>query len=209
MAKIIVNNENKKSTIAPEIYGHFSEHLGRCIYEGLFVGENSDIPNVNGMRTDVVDALKEMKIPVLRWPGGCFADEYHWMDGIGPKEKRKKMINTHWGGVVEDNSFGTHEFFELCRQLGCKTYVNGNLGSGTVREMSEWVENKVDLTKTRNLIITGVIFVCGLGFGDGLTFTVAGTSITLTALSIAAIAGILLNIILPGNDYEFDESSDL
>ena len=92
------------------------------------------------MRTDVVDALKEMKIPVLRWPGGCFADEYHWMDGIGPKEKRKKMINTHWGGVVEDNSFGTHEFFELCRQLGCKTYVNGNLGSGTVREMSEWVE---------------------------------------------------------------------
>ena len=140
MAKIIVNNENKKSTIAPEIYGHFSEHLGRCIYEGLFVGEDSDIPNVNGMRTDVVDALKEMKIPVLRWPGGCFADEYHWMDGIGPKEKRKKMINTHWGGVVEDNSFGTHEFFELCRQLGCKTYVNGNLGSGTVREMSEWVE---------------------------------------------------------------------
>ena len=140
MAKLIINNETKKSTIAPEIYGHFSEHLGRCIYEGLYVGENSDIPNVNGMRTDVVEALKEMKIPVLRWPGGCFADEYHWMDGIGPKENRKKMINTHWGGVVEDNSFGTHEFFELCRQLGCKTYVNGNLGSGTVREMSEWVE---------------------------------------------------------------------
>lgn len=140
MAKLIINNETKKSTIAPEIYGHFSEHLGRCIYEGLYVGENSDIPNVNGMRTDIVEALKEMKIPVLRWPGGCFADEYHWMDGIGPKENRKKMINTHWGGVVEDNSFGTHEFFELCRQLGCKTYVNGNLGSGTVREMSEWVE---------------------------------------------------------------------
>ena len=140
MAKLVINNENKKSTIAPEIYGHFSEHLGRCIYEGLFVGENSDIPNVNGMRKDVVEALKEMKVPVLRWPGGCFADEYHWMDGIGPKETRKKMINTHWGGVVEDNSFGTHEFFELCRQLGCKTYVNANMGSGTVREMSEWVE---------------------------------------------------------------------
>lgn len=140
MAKLVINNENKKSTISPEIYGHFSEHLGRCIYEGLYVGENSDIPNVNGMRTDVVEALKEMKIPVLRWPGGCFADEYHWKDGIGPKETRKKMINTHWGGVVEDNSFGTHEFFELCRQLGCKTYVNGNLGSGTVQEMSEWVE---------------------------------------------------------------------
>ena len=140
MPKLVINNDKKMSTIAPEIYGHFSEHLGRCIYEGLYVGEDSDIPNVNGMRTDVVEALKEMKIPVLRWPGGCFADEYHWMDGIGPKASRKKMINTHWGGVVEDNSFGTHEFFELCRQLGCKTYVNGNLGSGTVREMSEWVE---------------------------------------------------------------------
>lgn len=140
MSKLVINNENRKGRIAPEIYGHFSEHLGRCIYEGLYVGENSDIPNVNGMRTDVVEALKEMKVPVLRWPGGCFADEYHWMDGIGPKETRKKMINTHWGGVVEDNSFGTHEFFELCKQLDCKTYVNANLGSGTVREMSEWVE---------------------------------------------------------------------
>ena len=140
MAKLIINEENKKSRIEPEIYGHFSEHLGRCIYEGIYVGEKSEIPNVNGMRTDVVDALKELKVPVLRWPGGCFADEYHWMDGIGPKEKRKKMINTHWGGVVEDNSFGTHEYMELCRQIGCKTYVNGNLGSGTVREMSEWVE---------------------------------------------------------------------
>lgn len=140
MAKLVINNAKEVSRIAPEIYGHFSEHLGRCIYEGLFVGENSDIPNVNGMRTDVVEALKDIDIPVLRWPGGCFADEYHWKDGIGDKAKRKKMINTHWGGVVEDNSFGTHEFMELCRQLGCKTYVNGNLGSGTVQEMSEWVE---------------------------------------------------------------------
>lgn len=140
MAKLIINEEKKLDRIEPEIYGHFSEHLGRCIYEGIYVGEHSDIPNVNGMRTDVVEALKELKIPVLRWPGGCFADEYHWKDGIGPKEKRKKMINTHWGGVVEDNSFGTHEYMELCRQLGCKTYVNGNLGSGTVQEMSEWVE---------------------------------------------------------------------
>ena len=140
MYKLIVNTKKEKGHINPEIQGHFSEHLGRCIYEGVFVGENSDIPNVNGMRTDVVEALKEMKIPVLRWPGGCFADEYHWMDGIGDKKDRKKMINTNWGGVVEDNSFGTHEFMELCRQLGCKTYINGNLGSGTVREMSEWVE---------------------------------------------------------------------
>ncbi len=140
MAKLVINELNKKGRIEPEIYGHFSEHLGRCIYEGIYVGETSDIPNVNGMRTDVVEALKELKVPVLRWPGGCFADEYHWKDGIGPKETRKKMINTHWGGVVEDNSFGTHEFMELCRQIGCKTYINGNLGSGTVQEMSEWVE---------------------------------------------------------------------
>ncbi len=140
MAKLYINDTKKKGKINPEIYGHFSEHLGRCIYEGLYVREDSGIPNVNGMRKDVVDALKEMQIPVLRWPGGCFADEYHWMDGIGPKENRKKMVNTHWGGVVEDNSFGTHEFFELCEQLGCKTYINGNVGSGTVQEMSEWVE---------------------------------------------------------------------
>ena len=140
MAKLYINEPEKKGHINPEIYGHFSEHLGRCIYEGLYVGEDSEIPNVNGMRKDVVEALKEMQIPLLRWPGGCFADEYHWKDGIGPKESRKKMINTHWGGVVEDNSFGTHEYFELCEQLGCKTYVNGNVGSGTVQEMSEWVE---------------------------------------------------------------------
>ncbi len=140
MEKYLINPNQKLSKINKDIYGTFSEHLGRCIYEGVYVGENSAIPNVNGMRTDVVEALKEMGIPVLRWPGGCFADEYHWKDGIGPKENRKKMINTHWGGVVEDNSFGTHEFFELCEQLGCDAYVNGNLGSGTVQEMSEWIE---------------------------------------------------------------------
>ena len=134
----ITGKSGKK--INKNIYGHFSEHLGRCIYEGIYVGENSKIPNVNGMRIDVVEALKHIKIPVLRWPGGCFADEYHWMDGIGPKEARKSMINTHWGGVVEDNSFGTHEFMELCSQLGCEPFISGNVGSGTVREMSEWVE---------------------------------------------------------------------
>ncbi len=140
MPKLYINEGKKLSHINPEVYGHFSEHLGRGIYGGIYVGEDSDIPNVNGMRTDVVEALKKIKVPVLRWPGGCFADEYHWMDGIGPKEGRKKMINTHWGGVLEDNSFGTHEFMELCAQLGCKPYINGNVGSGTVREMSEWVE---------------------------------------------------------------------
>ena len=140
MATIHIDETRPLGRIAPEIYGHFSEHLGRCIYEGIFVKPDSGIPNVNGMRCDVVEALKEIRVPVLRWPGGCFADEYHWKDGVGPLEGRKRMVNTHWGGVVEDNSFGTHEFFELCRQLGCKTYVNGNVGSGTVQEMSEWVE---------------------------------------------------------------------
>ncbi len=140
MEKYLINPNQKISKISKDIYGHFSEHLGRCIYEGMYVGEDSPIPNVNGMRIDVVNALKEMGIPVLRWPGGCFADEYHWKDGIGPRETRKKMINTHWGGVVEDNSFGTHEFLELCRQLGCDAYITGNVGSGTVQEMSEWVE---------------------------------------------------------------------
>ena len=140
MAFLEVNPARKGAKINRNIYGHFSEHLGRCIYNGMFVGENSPIPNVNGMRTDVVEALKQIRVPVLRWPGGCFADEYHWKDGIGPKEGRKRMVNTHWGGVVEDNSFGTHEFMELCRQIGCEPYVNGNVGSGTVQEMSEWVE---------------------------------------------------------------------
>ena len=140
MENYLINPNQKLSTINKDIYGHFSEHLGRCIYEGIYVGEGSKIPNVNGMRCDVVNALKEMGIPVLRWPGGCFADEYHWKDGIGEKSSRKKMINTHWGGVVEDNSFGTHEYFELCRQLGCDSYVNGNVGSGTIEEMNEWIE---------------------------------------------------------------------
>lgn len=140
MVKLLINDEKKLGTIAPEIYGQFSEHLGRCIYEGLYVGEDSDIPNVNGMRSDVVEALKEIHVPLLRWPGGCFADEYHWKNGIGEKTKREKKINTNWGGVIEDNSFGTHEFFELCRQLGCKTYINGNVGTGSAQEMADWIE---------------------------------------------------------------------
>lgn len=138
--RYVVQPYIRQARIRPEVYGNFSEHLGRCIYEGVYVGEDSPIPNVNGMRTDIVEALRRMKLPVLRWPGGCFADTYHWRDGVGPRAERKKMINTNWGGVVEDNSFGTHEFMELCRQVGCEPYINGNLGSGTVQEMSEWVE---------------------------------------------------------------------
>lgn len=137
---IVVNTDLGKETISRHIYGHFSEHLGRCIYGGYWVGEDSGIPNTAGIRNDVVDALKELGIPNLRWPGGCFADEYHWMEGIGPRSERPTMINTHWGGVTEDNSFGTHEFLELCNQLDCEPVICGNLGSGSVREMSQWVE---------------------------------------------------------------------
>lgn len=140
MAKLVINAWEKKSKINKEIYGQFSEHLGRGIYEGIFVGEDSEIPNVRGIRSDVVEALKKIKLPVLRWPGGCFADYYHWKDGIGPRETRKKMVNTNWGGVVEDNSFGTHEFMDLCEQVGCEPYICGNVGSGSVEEMSDWIE---------------------------------------------------------------------
>ncbi len=122
------------------IYGHFAEHLGRCIYEGIWVGEDSPIPNTRGIRNDVVAALRQLQVPVLRWPGGCFADEYHWRDGIGPREDRPKLINTHWGGVVENNHFGTHEFMDLCEQIGAEPYICGNVGSGTVQEMMNWVE---------------------------------------------------------------------
>ncbi|TWD98806.1 alpha-N-arabinofuranosidase [Neobacillus bataviensis] len=137
---VIINADIQKGRINKNIYGHFAEHLGRCIYEGIWVGEDSSIPNTKGIRNDVLAALKNIKVPVLRWPGGCFADEYHWKDGIGPKENRKRMVNTHWGGVVENNHFGTHEFMLLCEFLECEPYICGNVGSGTVQEMSEWVE---------------------------------------------------------------------
>ena len=140
MISVHVDAARPGVTINKNLYGHFSEHLGRCVYGGLYVGEDSPIPNVKGMRTDVVEALKRIHVPVLRWPGGCFADEYHWQDGIGPKAGRKRMVNTKWGYVVEDNSFGTHEFMELCSQIGCEPYINANVGAGTVREMAEWVE---------------------------------------------------------------------
>lgn len=138
--QITIQEDQKKSRIHKEVYGQFAEHLGRGIYEGLFVRKDSGIPNEDGIRTDVADALRDIKVPVIRWPGGCFADEYHWMDGIGDPSSRKKIINTNWGGVLEDNSFGTHEFFRLCEMLGCEAYINGNIGSGTVKEMEDWME---------------------------------------------------------------------
>lgn len=137
---IRVYPEKGNQVISKHIYGHFAEHLGSCIYGGLWVGENSPIPNTKGYRTDVLEALKKLQIPNLRWPGGCFADEYHWMDGIGPREKRPKMVNNNWGGTVEDNSFGTHEFLNLCELLDCEPYISGNVGSGTVEELAKWVE---------------------------------------------------------------------
>lgn len=135
-----IDTKAGKHKIDRNIYGHFAEHLGRCIYDGFWVGEDSDIPNTRGIRNDIVQALKDLKIPILRWPGGCFADEYHWKDGIGPRESRPRMINTHWGGVVENNHFGTHEFFDLCDLLETEPYICGNVGSGTVHEMEQWVQ---------------------------------------------------------------------
>lgn len=141
-------------TIEKEVYGHFSEHLGTCIYEGIYVGEDSDIPNIKGYRTDVVEALKALQVPVLRWPGGCFADTYHWKDGIGPKEDRPSIVNVFWGGVTEDNSFGTHEFLDFCELIGTEPYLSINVGSGTVQEARDWVEyvtseNKSPMTDLR------------------------------------------------------------
>ncbi|WP_374164835.1 alpha-N-arabinofuranosidase [Arcticibacter sp. MXS-1] len=135
-----LNTAGAKETISRHIYGHFSEHLGRCIYDGFWVDENLNVPKQGRIRMDVVNALKKINVPNLRWPGGCFADEYHWRDGIGPREQRPKMVNTNWGGVTEDNSFGTHEFLELCGMLNCEPYIAGNVGSGTVEEMAKWVE---------------------------------------------------------------------
>lgn len=152
--ELTLKPDSSNITIEKEIYGHFSEHLGTCIYEGIYVGEDSDIPNINGYRKDVVEALKELKVPVLRWPGGCFADTYHWKDGIGPKEERPSIVNVFWGGVTEDNSFGTHEFLDFCELIGTEPYLSINVGSGTVQEARDWVEyvtssNKSPMTDLR------------------------------------------------------------
>jgi len=126
--------------ISRHIYGHFAEHLGRCIYGGFYVGEDSKIPNTAGVRMDVVEALKALKIPNLRWPGGCFADTYHWKDGIGPKSERPSILNIWWGNVREDNSFGTHEFLNMCELLETEPYLSANVGSGTPQEMADWIK---------------------------------------------------------------------
>jgi alpha-N-arabinofuranosidase len=138
---IIVKADSVKQIISKDIYGHFAEHLGRCIYDGFYVGDsNKIIPNTDGVRNDVITALRKMKIPALRWPGGCFADTYHWEDGVGPKDKRPTMVNKWWGGVTEDNSFGTNDFLNMCERLGADPYISGNVGSGSVKELSDWVQ---------------------------------------------------------------------
>ena len=137
---ITVACDQGRDIINKNIYGHFAEHLGRCIYDGFYVGENSKIPNKDGIRLDIIDALKKLKVPVLRWPGGCFADTYHWKDGIGPKDKRPSMLNVWWGGVTENNSFGTHDFLNMCEMINAEPYLAGNVGSGTVQELSDWVK---------------------------------------------------------------------
>jgi alpha-L-arabinofuranosidase len=129
-----------KYSISRHIYGHFAEHLGSGIYGGLYVGEKSVIPNIHGIRLDVVEALKKLKIPNLRWPGGCFADTYHWNHGVGPKAHRPAIVNTWWGGNTEDNSFGTHDFLDLCELLGTEPFIAGNVGSGSVQELMDWVQ---------------------------------------------------------------------
>lgn len=138
--KLTVHPAEPGPVIDKHIFGHFAEHLGRCVYDGLWVGEESSVPNVRGWRSDLVAALKKLRIPNLRWPGGCYADDYHWRDGIGPRAQRPRRLNAHWGGVVDDNAVGTHEFLDLCEQLGCEPYLAANVGSGSPREVREWVE---------------------------------------------------------------------
>ncbi len=136
----VVHGDRDGGKIDRHIYGHFAEHLGRCIYDGIWVGEDSPIPNTGGVRNDVIAALKAINIPNLRWPGGCYADDYHWRDGVGPLDKRPKRVNLHWGGVIDTNAFGTHEFLDLCELLGAEPYLAGNVGSGTPEEMRAWIE---------------------------------------------------------------------
>jgi alpha-L-arabinofuranosidase len=139
-ATAVVHADQPGAQIDRHIYGQFAEHLGRGIYEGVWVGEDSSIPNEHGFRSDVVKALRDLHVPVVRWPGGCFADEYHWRDGIGPRSSRPVTLNTNWGGVPETNAFGTHEFLEFTQLIGADAYINGNLGTGSAREMAEWLQ---------------------------------------------------------------------
>src|SRR3954453_14071320 len=139
-AQITVHADEPIGTIRPELYGHFAEHLGACVDEGIWVGVNSLIPNVNGIRADVIEAIRKLSPPVIRWPGGCFADDYHWEDGVGPREDRPRRVNAWWGHTIDPNAFGTHEFIQFCQLVRAQPYLAGNVGSGTPRELKHWVE---------------------------------------------------------------------
>jgi alpha-N-arabinofuranosidase len=139
-ATATIHADRPGARIDRHIYGQFAEHLGHGIDQGIWVGEDSQIPNVRGFRSDVVAALRELHVPVVRWPGGCFADEYHWRDGIGPRASRPVTLNTNWGGVPETNAFGTHEFLDFVELIGADAYINGNVGTGSPREMAEWLQ---------------------------------------------------------------------
>ncbi len=139
-ARVVVHVDRPGAVIRPELHGQFAEHLGRSVYDGVWVGEDSAIPNIRGFRKDVVEALKAIHVPVLRWPGGCFADDYHWRDGVGPRAKRPGRINSVWGGVLDTNAFGTHEFMDFASLIGAKPYLAANVGTGSPHEMAEWIE---------------------------------------------------------------------
>jgi alpha-N-arabinofuranosidase len=139
-AQAVIHGDQDAGMISRNIYGQFAEHLGRCIYDGIWVGADSSIPNTRGMRNDILEALRDLDIPILRWPGGCFADAYHWRDGIGPPEDRPQRVNIFWGQVVDTNAFGTHEFLDLCELIDAEPYLAGNVGSGTPQEMQDWIE---------------------------------------------------------------------
>src|SRR5215471_803430 len=140
VANVTIDTSKPGAEIDRHIYGQFAEHLGRGIYEGVWVGPKSKIPNTRGFRNDVVAALRDLHVPDVRWPGGCFADEYHWRDGIGLRARRPVTLNTNWGGVPETNEFGTHEFLDFAELIGADAYINANLGTGSPREMAEWLQ---------------------------------------------------------------------
>jgi len=151
-ASVTVHADRPGAVINPNIFGQFAEHLGNGIYGGVWVGKDSPIPNTDGYRNDVLAALKELHVPVVRWPGGCFADEYHWRDGVGPAAQRPTTVNTNWGGVPESNAFGTNEFLDFAEMIGAKAYINGNVGTGTAGEMADWLKymtSDQDTTLTR------------------------------------------------------------
>ncbi len=158
-ARITVDADEPIGTISPLLHGHFAEHIGRCCNDGLWVGPDSPIPNTDGLRTDVLEALRKLGVPQLRWPGGCYADTYHWRDGIGPRDARPRSLGESCGlSVVEDNGLGTHEFIALCRAIGAEPYLAGNVGSGSPQEMMDWVHycnGTIDTTLVRERASNG------------------------------------------------------